>query len=266
MSRSSPILDGVDLKLCRAKCHLKTIKDEVAGFDNGPNPIPGEYDPQTDTHFFRAHHDAPTPDALSAPLGEFFYNVRCALDYIVYELITLADNPVSARNAFPIYTTCSRYRDEAPRKIKGVSPETVAVFKQLQPFYGPNSNPLDPAWRDPEREPLAVLQRLNDRDKHRTLALIESVGRIEPVFPDGREIVTRPGLVGFGPLKRGAIIAAFAPGTLEPDVKVNLAATFHVGIYEAGPLRTKDLVQLLDEILRVVRDRVVPAFAPFFPG
>jgi hypothetical protein len=266
MSMTATALNGAYLKLDRAGHHLEAIKAEVAGFDHGPNPIPGQYDPQTDTHVFRAQHDPPAPDALSAPLGEFFYNLRCVLDYIVYELITLAGNSVTTRSAFPVYTDGSLYRKEARSKIEGVPPTTVAVFERLQPFYGPNENPLDARWRNPESEPLAVLHRLNNRDKHRTLTLIESVGQIEPVFPDGRETFTRPGLVPLGALKRGAVIAAFAPGNLEPDVKVNLAATFHVGIYESGPLRTKNLVQLLDEILGVVRDRVVPSFAPFFTG
>jgi hypothetical protein len=259
-----PALAGVELKLGRAAHHLAAIKDEVARFDYGPDVIPGEYDAQTRTHVFRAQHDPPPPTALSARIGEFLYNVRCALDYIVVELITLAGNPVDRKKAFPIYTDPAAYANSINTKIGGVPAEATPRFERLQPFYGPNSNPLDPRWRDPEKEPLAVLQRLNNRDKHRTLTLIESIGSIEPEFPNRPDVLAGEVRVRRVPLKRGAAIAAFAPGALDPDVEVNLTVAFHIGIDE-GESAPVDLVQTFDQILRVVSRRVVPEFAPFLP-
>jgi hypothetical protein len=256
-----PALEGVELKLGRAEDHLQAIKGEVAKFDHGPDLIPGEYDPQTKTHVFRAQHDPPPATALSAPIGEFLYNIRCALDYTVCELITLAGNQVDHTKSFPIYTDPIAYTNHSSTKINGVPAGAVASFERLQPFYGPNI--YQPGWRDPKREPLAVLQRLNNRDKHRTLTLIQEIGNIEPQFPNDPGLVTSPVRVR-GPLKRGAPIAAFAPEALDPDVEVNLAVTFHVRINDDEPPLV-DLVQTLDEILRVVWGRVVPEFVPLFP-
>ena len=47
------------------------------------------------------------------------------------------------------------------------------MFERLQPFYGPNSDPFHPRWRDPDSEPLALLYELDRWDKHRALDLTE---------------------------------------------------------------------------------------------
>jgi hypothetical protein len=258
-------MDGVRLKIERAAHHLDAIKREAAAFDHGPSLIPAEYDAQTDTHVFRAQHDAPSSTALSGPVGEFLYNLRCALDYIVHDLITLAGHTVE-RQAFPIYTKPDKYARAAPSMIRGVPPETEPLFEMLQPFYGPNSQPMHPSWRDPETEPLAVLHRLNNRDKHRTLTLIETVGEIEPQFRSERETFTRPAKMPLGQISRGSILAAFTPGSLPPREEVSLGVAYYMGIYEEGVPRGRDLVQTLDEILRVVRDTVAPTFSPYFPS
>jgi hypothetical protein len=256
-------LQGADLKLRRAKTHLDVIESKARALNKGPQKIPGERHPDVEARVFLAQHDSPEPTILSAEIGEFLYNVRCALDYIVYELLTLAGERVTTRHAFPIFTSADRYAREAPPKIAGVPSETVATFERLQPFYGPNSNPFHPAWRDPESEPLAVLRRLNDEDKHRTLALSEAIGAFRLEFPDDPDVLTAPTpmFVSPGTFKRGAILGTVT--SLDPDVKVNLIATFHVSLKDARPRPGEHLVQTLDQILRVVRDRVVPSFAPY---
>jgi hypothetical protein len=148
-----PGLAGVELKLGRAKHHLEAIKGKVAEFDHGPDVIPGEYDPQTKTHVFRAQHDPPPPTALSAWIGEFLYNVRCALDYIVVELISLAENPVDRAKAFPIYTDAAAY-------AKSIDPGSVA-FRPKRPRASSGCNrstdriatPLIPDGATPRRNP-----------------------------------------------------------------------------------------------------------------
>lgn len=260
-------LDGAQLKLARADTHLNCIKDAVEETpEGGPDLIPGEFDKDRGEYLFRALRDSRSPDWLSPIIGDCVHNFRTALDYLVWELVATTGATGTTKTEFPIFTDPGKYGQDAPRKIKGVPPLSVALFERLQPFAGPNSQPGHPQWREPEREPLALLYELDKWDKHRSLNLTEDVARglICGVERYGFRTAPTPSIIP-GRFKRGAVIARLVVGADRPEMDVHLSTTYNIAFERGGPAVGEPLVQTLTHIRQEVRERIFPAFAQFFP-
>lgn len=115
----------------------------------------------------------PPPPFLGLLFGQFVHNLRCALDHAVYELIRCNPNlPKGAlkdfirRCSFPICTDPAHWTSNpecgggALDVAGGVAPNALAAIKALQPFQ---------MREGAEYHPLALLQSLDNRDKHREL-------------------------------------------------------------------------------------------------
>ena len=262
-------LEGFDAKLARADTHFNAVKlalEEVTKSD--PDLIPGEFDAQASGYLFRAQRDSRDATWLSSVIGDCVHNLRAALDYLVWELA-----PESARSSkgatsieFPIFTDPLKYRDGAPKRIGSLDPNAQAVIERLQPFAGPNSDPFDPRWRDPETEPLAFLYALDNWDKHRSLNATESVisGTLTGFEQLGIRTAATPAIIP-GRFKRGAILALAQMPFAGPDVNVYLRAAYDIAFQREGPAGGEPVIQTLDHIRQEVRGRVLPALAPFFP-
>jgi hypothetical protein len=116
------------------------------------------------------------PPSWSVLVGELGHNLRSALDHLVFQLATDAEKN---RTAFPISLTEDAYlrprgRDRISYRdqcLVGVDPRWAATIDDLQPFK------LDPQYCG---GPLAILNELSNRDKHRVGLPILS--RVETPF------------------------------------------------------------------------------------
>jgi hypothetical protein len=161
-----PDLTGVRLKLTRARAHIDAIRDKAAAFV-GQTPRP--FDVRVEEHdladgsggleyrLFAVVRDQPPRD-LAPMIGDAVHNIRSALDYLVYELA-----PPSVRESnktqFPIYTDEDAYRKDGERLIKGIVGDERLLIERVQPWQA----------NEPHGDPLEVLRRLSNRDKHRLL-------------------------------------------------------------------------------------------------
>ena len=260
-------LDGAQLKLARADIHLNAIKTAIQEFV-GPDPdlIPGEFDRAAHQYVFRAQRDSRSPTWISPAIGDCVHNLRAALDYLVWELVGGASGGGTTSTEFPIFTDPLQYTREAPRKIRGVPRAAEAAFKALQPFYGPNSDPFHPDWRDPEREPLAFLRDLERWDKHRSLNLTEDQVSAELVGFEQLGILVSPHpAVLPGRFERGTVLARAEVPLGRPNVEVYLRATYDVTFGRHGPAYGEPVLQTLTSIRQEVAGRVLPVIAQFLP-
>jgi hypothetical protein len=87
-------------------------------------------------------------------MGEICYNLRSALDYLVFELAILDSSAEQSGTQFPIIDTKEDFvRDAERRWLKGISPSHVAAIERLQPYNGCN-------WT-------RLLRECSNPDKHR---------------------------------------------------------------------------------------------------
>jgi hypothetical protein len=259
-------LDGVLEKLARADRHLDEVKaaiERVVPAD--PDLLPGEFDEQTGHYLFRAKRDAQHPMFIAPVIGDYVHNTMAALDYLVVELVRVAGNEPTGANAFPVFTDEAWYRRDTRSKLRGIPPKAATVIERLQPFHGAKSQPFHPAWSDPTEEPLWHLYRLDKRDKHTALNLTEDViaGTLVGLESIGMVSGWLPGVMP-GSFERGAVVA-----TLDlhgkRDVDVYLSAAYDVAFDSGGPAAGEPVIEVLDNIRKVVRRIVLPALRPFFP-
>lgn len=90
--------------------------------------------------------------------GEIVYNLRAALDYLVYVLAENDSGSPQSGTQFLIEDTQQGFTARSKRYLKGVSDEHIAVLRQFQPYKGCE-------WT-------GILRDLSNTDKHRELATV----------------------------------------------------------------------------------------------
>jgi hypothetical protein len=128
--------------------------------------------------------DEPLPE-FSLVIGDAVQNMRSALDYLVYELArhALAGKRLRKRTQFPISTSGIKYFQRGRYQVRPLFGEHRRRIRKLQPYQ---------AKGDPRSQPLALLNRLSNTDKHRLLlTLVNQAGAISMNLKveDGRPIV-----------------------------------------------------------------------------
>jgi hypothetical protein len=103
----------------------------------------------------------PPLNQWSTIVGDCVHNLRSALDAAVWELSSLSGNPAHPDwVAFPIVSTPKEWNDRLKRGLHAVPDHIIERVKAVQPMM------LDP--EDRSGDPLAILARLNNDDKHRS--------------------------------------------------------------------------------------------------
>ena len=113
------------------------------------------------------------PDTFSILVEECIYNLRAALDYLVYELAISSLCRISGIGCLSEFARSREWLDHLKQRknyLKGLTEEHKAMFKQLQPF--PQSN-----WTK-------TLQEVSNPDKHRTLNVVNPSQRITTLHSD----------------------------------------------------------------------------------
>jgi hypothetical protein len=181
-------LDGCHAKIQRANEHIHQIHTEiVAGKIRLPSdalrlqhyfqvPKPSEPDIFTHELVFSIQKDPPpVPLIFSVLAGEATYQLRSALDHLVYQAILAHTNePPTFNSAFPIIgkgrmakqgrwrSAPDEYVAQTERLKQVISGAAEAIIHGLQPFQRGAAYQDDPLW---------ILQELNNTDKHRLLVL-----------------------------------------------------------------------------------------------
>jgi len=179
-----PSLNDADLRIKRARQHINSLRryqrqiainpDEVI-IEPHPNPV--EILPNGKRRFHSPKVTLPPEPPVNPQwairLGEAIFNLRAALDYLIYSLAYLDSTEPQNFTQFPICSTPEAFDQAANQNLKpndprcllrGVSSPHIAAIKALQPN---NNRGLDPHW-------LAQLKGLSNPDKHRHLTIVQS--------------------------------------------------------------------------------------------
>jgi hypothetical protein len=110
----------------------------------------------------------PTPTQWGLLLGDVANNYRCTLDHLAWAIVIRGATPpetltVSQQSLvyFPIAEARAQFNRSLSRKLPGVRRADVAKLRRLQPYHY--------ARRNRRRHSLLILNRLNNRDKHRSI-------------------------------------------------------------------------------------------------
>lgn len=170
----------------RAQTHAEALLAEVrAWFDRNPYEVFGEYDPgPPEKYAFKVRFLEDIPATWGLLLGDFAHNARSALDHLADALVVFNGNEPTERTQFPIVVSPFCWSTQSAR-LNGASLRHIEIVESLQPYHRPDLYGWSSVWGSIE-DPLAVLNRLSNVDKHRVLnatpATIQSIGwEVTPV-------------------------------------------------------------------------------------
>jgi len=245
-----PALDDAYLRVKRAREHINAIRRMQRRLAIDPDAIAVEPYPETDEippdaiafgvlgtgrkprlvrmPKFKLPPPASSPDPRwSIRFGETIYNLRAALDYLVYSLAHLDSGREKNGTQFPICSSPDSFKKGVKRGwLNGVNPSHRAAIEMLQPY--PRRQGLDSLW-------LARLAEFSNPDKHRHLTVVDTGTKI--------------------------FAAWRISATPTPGVSVDFSASRYISLGDADKT---PLIPTLDSLLSHVAE-TLDQFKPDFP-
>ena len=155
-------LEGVNAKVQRAQDQIERLaRDIEASCEDQRALFSEELRPDVGDKIWIFRGETPiVPIEYSIRLGEIVYNLRSALDQLVWQLVHANYKAPSHRNEFPIFDDESRFNNVVKTKLAGVSQQSLAIIKEMQPFR-----------KDDKWSALKTIHSLCNIDKHRSVIL-----------------------------------------------------------------------------------------------
>jgi hypothetical protein len=250
-------LEGCIAKLQRGEEHLASFVAESREFiESGPYVVVPQFEPETSEYVFRIKVLREPPLHWGTIIGDVLHNLRSALDYLVYDLARLDTGKEKPRGTqFPIVAETSKvYRARGLPRVAMLSGPHRAEIRRLQPYQVDH----------PFNHPLAVLNRLSNRDKHRLIhATVGQNAGAGPGFHFGQDVLGLNNVqLTFGPLEDGAELARINIETSGPSPAVEVDGEFAIDIALRDGTADSVLGILVDA--RTAVAEVVARFAPAF--
>jgi hypothetical protein len=211
-------------KYLRAEEHHQALQREIRKFlKSNPYPISHKRDADGGKHLMCVKVGRePNWERWGLLLGDYFHNLRSALDHVLWQL-RVPDAPADDTvTQFPIFDSFEGFRDHGRRRLKHLRPRVQTLVKWLQPYRRPIP---------PDR--LNALLLLNDMDifdKHKVLivgATVLQEHSINVVVPPDTNIEYGIEIIA-GYFKDGAEIAQITITPPNPKVKVKGEPTFGI--------------------------------------
>lgn len=203
-----PDLDGVRLKLARAREHRERVDRLIGDFRKTPSyAVRSEIDSHTGQQRWLADGIVAVPDPQIAIIaGDCLYDFRCTLDHIAWQLGKRSEAKRLDQVMFPLHESADRFLEQGFRRIRELKPEMIAAIVRAQPCYG---------WNRYFNASLCALEYLTSIDKHRHLNIVAASaggGLWDPpsAGPEGHVVYE-------GPVEHGTVLAVIPPD----EVKVN---------------------------------------------
>jgi hypothetical protein len=135
-------LDGAYARLDRVREHLTDLEvREKAILHPQIANIVAETDLNTVKDFVITDPLADLPQRFSILIGETIYNLRAALDYLVFDLAILDSGGPRKGTQFPIDDTKDVFTGHRGRFLKGLSTKHIAQIEALQPYNDTYTRP-----------------------------------------------------------------------------------------------------------------------------
>ena len=155
-------LEGINAKIQRAQDEIERLAKDILDSCEAQRALfSEELRPDVGDKIWVFRGETPiVPIEYSIRLGEIVYNLRSALDQLVWQLVHANYKIPHHRNEFPIYDDETRFSEAVKSKLKGVSQEALDKIREMQPFRENDK------W-----DALKTLHSLCNIDKHRSVIL-----------------------------------------------------------------------------------------------
>lgn len=263
---TEPSLDGAFAKLDRADAHLRGLKKSLEGFlEEHPYGVVSQEDPDTGecVLYGKVRKRPPVLD-WGVCIGDVVQNLRSALDHLAWQLALQhrPDEEPPANTAFPIFKDKDRFLVEVANSkrspIAGIDPAVHERIRELQPCYRGNRPWADPLW---------VLHRLANDDKHRMLHVVQvaSVSATYWLSDMLSSQIEAAGMMALGARFDDHDELGRLSGVTDcPGFAAKINLSYDIAFDPEGPARGNRVIFQLDRCREAVRSGVIPRFSELF--
>jgi hypothetical protein len=255
----------------RAQEHLVELSNEVLRFINDK-----PYTIRVETHFEIAKHviyvdtvKEPSP-RMQLAFGSALQSLRSCLDHMVWHMspgVHSSPNEGERRSVnFPIYRSNDGKFSKGgsgtgDKALKYIPKKARTIIKDLQPFHRGNAYEDSPLWQ---------LDKLNNIDKHRAVALMSTRGAARVLSDTWNMGAFKAQVVGFfdgqlGPgdrIKPDAEIGRMQIGFGDNPEQMAMNGLYEVDIALDEPPWEMSLVEFLPALLTYLDEEVFQPIAP----
>jgi hypothetical protein len=199
------------------------------------------------------------PEDVGLKLGDSLHNFRAVLDNLAY---TMAEENTPGglssddRKAvsFPIAIQESDFRDVVSKGVIRKMPDAAqAAIDGLRPYH---------SEQRADRHPLAVLRKLSDLDKHRTIPVVRWT--VSPVVIDPEPLGTKRDFPSDKLEENTEFMRLMLPRK-HAKVDIHVVCRVIPIVQEPVALRGRDIGLWMDAIDRFIRDSVLKPLAQYCP-
>jgi hypothetical protein len=264
-------LHGFRLKLNRAQTHAEALDAEIkAWFDNHPYAVFSEYKPgPPEQYVFKTRFFEAIPASWGITLGDFAHNARSALDHLAYQVVMAGNGGMDERTQFPIVVCPFEWLKQAKSRIGNASERHIGIIESYQPYHRPDLFGWHSVWGAIE-DPLAVLSRLSNVDKHNVLnatpAALESIGWDLEIVRDVEKIISSEVPLGLLLEDREVVIANIVSSGPNPELKLTHTDRVEIKVQhrvDLGPASYTLLSVPVTESMQAVLGRLWEIFHVF---
>lgn len=264
-------MDSAFAKLGRAKAHLGTLQDSMHAyrnlddaFDYSREVIDHPFDASLVIIRFRLQVRRPPPDDWGLIVGDILSNLRAALDHAVYGHAEArahsAGTPLTPKQRralqYPFVHKGSEWPNERGKLEPFMDGAVIDEIEKTQPFKNIKSD-----WHS-----FALLNRLVNQDKHRTVRVVSYVNEVFNIAPGTEaEIVSIDDapremvdgiVVAQATVRRPLRRPGSPPGDVFVPFNVQFGYTENIDLPEVGSQKGALLVMevLVDHVGKVLRN------------
>jgi len=250
-------LDRCRNRLDWAKDHLKALDDELAPFREAyaDPPITIKCHKGGEVRDYYIDEVPVIPDRIGLRVSDCLHHLRSTLDNLIYSAAIAAPGHLSSSQLgalnFPLTEHPNAFAAELS---KGAIAPLPAGAQTIVEGFQPYQRGKDAPW-----DTLAVLRKLSNRDKHRTLSVtgwhLRWVGHISSSSIRGVRFEV--------PLKNGAHFFQLRVGQEDRDVDVDIDFTFIITVQDPAGVSGRPINYWLEDIYTRIDQQVIPALRPF---
>jgi len=238
-------------KIARADCQIEDLRREMHSFCGKIKRSIKTNDEADEKQWTYWGENPIVPISWSVRTGEVLYNLRSALDHLVWQLVLANGQRPNRNNQFPIVNDASEWNNSCRRRLNGISDRSKQTIKHLQPFNPTLVLRTDSGVCPFDAQTFRILRELSNIDKHRYLHLIiVTTGGIGPIeFGENqppRRTSDRPltGKGQTGALKKGKVLFSI------DDLQQPLSPEFRIQIKFESRQMPDLVVETVPNVLR----------------
>ena len=172
-------LEGINAKIERAREGIQSLDADISAYcEFQRRQVMFDYSQPKEhfiEHFIGSHSTVPI--SYSIRIGEIAYNLRSALDHLIWQLVRANGKQPTHNNEFPIFSSESEFKKRVNHKLEWVDEEKRKLIHDFQPF-----SDVGEVGKN-----LFMINKIGNIDKHRQLNVIATHSRVylgkEPLDP-----------------------------------------------------------------------------------